>query len=470
MERTWRNHTVELQEARLVIHKLGKPPPRSHAPLSVSRKKTAVSLFSGALGMDLGFELQGDFEILACVEIDEAACDTIRTNATLGHFAGSPVVFCRDLFELSPSELMDKIGLRPGELDLLVGGPPCQSFSTAGRRQSVQDRRGTLLWRYLDFVTALQPKAFVMENVRGLMSAALYHRPIADRPEHGGAHLAEDELPGSVIRKFVDDLWEQTGGRYHLDAFEVNSANYGAPQIRERVIFVGNSLGVEVDYPEPTHGIEIGGTQAALLFDLPAGLKPWATLRDAIGDLKENNPELMDFSPRKKSFLSMVPEGGNWRTLPEEIQKESMGKAWFAKGGRSGWWRRLSWDFPCPTLVTMPNHASTSLCHPEQVRVLSVREYARIQEFPENWLFRGKTSEKYKQIGNAVPVRLGQVTAEVISKLLDAAAASSTPTGYRKASARFRQVYLNSHVRTRKWFKAGEVFAGSEARELAYSA
>lgn len=438
--------------------------------MSVSRKKTAVSLFSGALGMDLGFELQGDFEILACVEIDESACSTIRTNADLGNFAGNPVVFCRDLFDLSPEELMAKVGLRPGELDLLVGGPPCQSFSTAGRRQSVQDRRGTLLWRYLDFVAALQPKAFVMENVRGLMSAALQHRPIAERPDQGGLNLADEELPGSVIRKFVDDLWERTDGRYHLDAFEVNSANYGAPQIRERVVFIGNSAGVEVDYPEPTHGVELGGEQATLFFEQHVGLRPWATLRDAIGDLRENDLELMDFSPRKKSFLSMVPEGGNWRTLPEEIQKESMGKAWFAKGGRSGWWRRLSWDFPCPTLVTMPNHASTSLCHPEQVRVLSVREYARIQEFPDNWIFQGKTAEKYKQIGNAVPVRLGKVTAEVVSKLLDAAASGGASNFYRKASTRFRQVYVNSHVRTRKWYKAGEVFSGGEARELAYSA
>lgn len=437
--------------------------------MPVSRKKTAVSLFSGALGMDLGFELQGDFEILACVEIEAAACETIRTNAELGHFAGNPVVFCRDLFDLSPEELMEVVGLRPGELDLLVGGPPCQSFSTAGRRQSVQDRRGTLLWRYLDFVEALQPKAFVMENVRGLMSAALQHRSIADRPDYGGAELADEESPGSVIRKFVDDLWDRTGGRYHLDAFEVNSANYGAPQIRERVIFIGNSAGVEVDYPEPTHGVEVADSQTTLFFEPKAGLKPWATLRDAIGDLRENDPELMDFSPRKKSFLSLVPEGGNWRTLPEEVQKESMGKAWFAKGGRSGWWRKLSWDFPCPTLVTMPNHASTSLCHPEQVRVLSVREYARIQEFPDNWIFCGKTAEKYKQIGNAVPVRLGQVTAEVVSRLLDATAKDSSVAAYRKATTRFRQVYINSHVRTRKWYKAGEVFAGGEALELAYA-
>jgi DNA (cytosine-5)-methyltransferase 1 len=418
--------------------------------------------------MDLGFELQGDFEILACVEVNEAACDTIRTNAELGHFKGRPMVFCRDIFDFSPEELMAEIGIKPGELDLLIGGPPCQSFSTAGRRQSVQDRRGTLLWRYLEFVAALRPKAFVMENVRGLMSAALKHRTIAERPEKGGPELTDDEVPGSVMAKFVDDLREKTDGKYRVDAFEVNSANYGAPQIRERVVFIGNSFGVEVDFPEPSHGVESVADQRDLFSLHESTLRPWATLRDAIGDLRENDPELMDFSPRKKGFLSLVPEGGNWRSLPVEVQQESMGRAWYAKGGRSGWWRRLSWDFPCPTLVTMPNHASTSLCHPEQVRVLSVKEYARIQEFPDEWVFCGKTSEKYLQIGNAVPVRLGSVTAQVISQLLDAMENEDFP-GYRRSDLPFRRVYIKSHVRTRRWYKAGEVYAGTDGGELAYA-
>ncbi|SEH69526.1 DNA (cytosine-5)-methyltransferase 1 [Paracoccus alkenifer] len=431
-----------------------------------SRRKSVVSLFSGALGMDLGFELQGDFEILACVEINEAACETIRTNAEQGHFKGKPKVLCRDIFELLPQELMASIGLKPGELDLLIGGPPCQSFSTAGRRQSVQDRRGTLLWRYLEFVVALRPKAFVMENVRGLMSAALKHRPIAERPEKGGPELSEEEEHGSVMAKFVEDLRRKTQGAYRVDAFEVNSANYGAPQIRERVVFIGNSFGVEVEFPQPTHGIE-SDTEQSDLFSMHK-LKPWATLRDAIGDLRENNPELMDFSPRKKGFLSLVPEGGNWRSLPINVQQESMGRAWYAKGGRSGWWRRLSWDFPCPTLVTMPNHASTSLCHPEQLRVLSVKEYARIQEFPDEWVFCGKTSEKYLQIGNAVPVRLGKVTAQILSNLLDAMG-SGDCLSYRGGDQPFRRVYIKSHVRTRRWYKAGEIYAGTDGVELAYA-
>ncbi|GKT33835.1 C-5 cytosine methyltransferase like protein [Aduncisulcus paluster] len=307
-----------------------------------------------------------------------------------------------------------------------------------------------------------------MENVRGLMSAALKHRPIAERPEKGGPALVEEEEPGSVIAKFVEDLRDKTEGAYRVDAFEVNSANYGAPQIRERVVFIGNSFGVEVEFPQPTHGVESDADQSNLFTYNGSQLKSWATLRDAIGDLRENDPELMDFSPRKKGFLSLVPEGGNWRSLPVEVQQESMGRAWHAKGGRSGWWRRLSWDFPCPTLVTMPNHASTSLCHPEQVRVLSVKEYARIQEFPDGWIFCGKTSEKYLQIGNAVPVRLGKVTAQVVSNLLDAMGNEKRST-YRNSKQPFRRVYIKSHVRTRRWYKGGAVYAGTDGGELAYA-
>ena len=131
----------------------------------------------------------------------------------------------------------------------------------------------------------------------------------------------------------------------------------------------------------------------------------------------------MDFSPRKKKFLSLVPPGSNWRSLPVEVQQESMGRAWHAKGGRSGWWRRLNFDLPCPTLVTMPNHAGTSLCHPTETRALTLREYVLVQELPPDWEFRGTPSEQYAQAGNAVPVRLGKVAGNVIVAHLGTTAA-----------------------------------------------
>ena len=154
------------------------------------------------------------------------------------------------------------------------------------------------------------------------------------------------------------------GINYHMDCFEVNAVNYGAPQIRERALFIGNRFNAVVDFPEPTHGAhaEDPTEQHPDLFQtIPKKLLPWKTLRDVIGTLVDENAEILDFIPRKKNYLAMVPEGSNWRSLPEAVQKESMGLAWLAKGGRSGWWRRLTFDLPCPTLVTMPNHASTAL-------------------------------------------------------------------------------------------------------------
>jgi len=192
------------------------------------------------------------------------------------------------------------------------------------------------------------------------------------------------------------------------------------------------------------------------LFDKdPVNLPPWNTLRNAIGGLQEQRPVVMDFSPRKKQYLGLIPPGSNWRSLPLEAQRESMGKAWHAKGGRSGWWRRLSFDLPCPTLVTMPNHASTSLCHPTEVRALTVKEYALIQEFPDEWEFRGTPAQQYAQVGNAVPIRLGIVAGEVVAKHLDELRAA----GWKKPNHKpddYRVIYVQSHVRTRQWFKNGK--------------
>lgn len=436
------------------------------------RKLKVVSLFSGGMGLDLGLEATGRYEVIACVENDRAACETIRFNQEQGRLPKKLRVYEGDITNFDPSQIMQDLKIEPGDIDVLAGGPPCQSFSTAGKRGTVQDVRGTLLWQFLRFVQEMEPKFFLMENVRGLLSAALKHRPIAQRPDKGGPPLTAEEQPGSVVEEFVKDLRAGAGSTYHMDCFEVNSVNYGAPQIRERALFIGNRFNEQVEFPNPTHGLsEKPVSNQPSLFDDESSdgpLLPWATLRDAIESIDDPEPEVLDFSPRKKEFLAMVPPGGNWRCLPVEVQKESMKKAWEAKGGRSGWWRRLSYDFPCPTLVTMPNHASTSLCHPEHVRALSLKEYAAIQEFPIDWHFCGKTAEKYRQVGNAVPVRLGKVAGETIAAALDQLAKRKyEPSSDAKRS--YRVVYIQSHVRTRSWFKDGKAVTGGKSDRGAIS-
>jgi DNA (cytosine-5)-methyltransferase 1 len=424
-----------------------------------------VSLFTGAMGLDLGLRKTGRFNVVACLEKEKVFCDTIRANIENGNLHEKPKIYEGDIRQFDPRRLMDDLGIDEGEIDLVVGGPPCQSFSTAGRRGTVKDPRGTLLWDFLRFVKVLKPKLFLMENVRGLMSAALKHRHIAERPDKGGPALRPEEQAGSVISLFAKELEMLEGAPYRMDCFEVNAVNYGAPQLRERVLFVGNRFNREVNFPSPTHGGRYQGPhQASLLEDPNDRLLPWKTLGEAIRDVSETHPVIMDFSPRKKKYLSLVPPGGNWRHLPEQLQKESMGKAFYAKGGRSGWWRRLSFDLPCPTVVTMPNHASTALCHPVEVRALTVREYLRIQEFPDEWIVCGSPSQQYAQIGNAVPVRLGQVAGEVIVSCVSELEAQGWAVLDGPVRP-FRRVYIQSHVRTRQWYKDGQALQWNDGEK-----
>ncbi len=429
------------------------------------KKYRVLSLFSGAMGLDLGLELTGRFQTIACIEKESACCSTIGNNKEKGKLPPNLVVIEADISEQDPQAVLEEHNIPPESIDIIVGGPPCQSFSTAGRRGTTQDPRGTLLWDFLRFIEYVKPKFFLMENVRGLLSAALKHRPLAERPNKGGPPLEPEEQPGSVVRLFAEDLAKIEGAGYHLDIFEVNSVNYGAPQIRERALFFGNKYDLQLDFPNPTHEQPEPDKQGSL-FEEPK--QSWRTLGDAIASLHEENPEILDFSPRKKRFLSLVPPGSNWRSLPEEVQKESMGKAWYAKGGRSGWWRRLTFELPSPTLMTLPNHASTSLCHPTETRALSVREYARIQGFPDDWVFSGKTTQKYAQIGNAVPIQLGVVAGNVLADRLDyVIGAKMEPVS--SSTTEPRVIYVQSHIRTRQWFKDGKtVVWGNSGEDCGY--
>lgn len=392
-------------------------------------KFKVLSLFSGAMGLDIGLERTDRFETIGCVEVEASCCETIRRNRDAGRFANPDMTIIHaDITTLDPLEVLDRLQLKPGELDLIAGGPPCQAFSVFGKRRGLADSRGQLIFQLARFVEFVRPRVFVMENVRGLLS--MVRDPKAAK--------------GSMF-EMVQRRFNEIG--YRTDCFVVNSVNYGAPQIRERLIIIGNRFNLKANFKNPTHS------------DRPEeGLKPFAVLGDAIRGQPDPDPTVMDFSPRKKHYLSMIPPGGNWRSLPVEIQKESMGKTFYFKGGRSAYWRKLSYEFPCPTIVTMPNHAGTSLCHPEELRPLTVGECARVQEFPEHWEFVGTAAQKYKQVGNAVPVILGEVTGEAVVELLERTGSIEHPLI--KTPLPDTIVHLRPHVRTRWWWKNGQVIEG----------
>jgi DNA (cytosine-5)-methyltransferase 1 len=244
-----------------------------------------------------------------------------------------------------------------------------------------------LLWQFLYWAEVLRPKAFLIENVHGLLSAPL--RPGA--------------AAGSLLREFLRDVPRQ----YRIDAFVVEAADHRAPQYRTRVILVGNRLGRIAAFPPATHGPP------------GSGLPPHRTLADAVAGLVDPDPIVLPFSEAKRRVLTQVPSGGNWRSLPDAVAREAMGAAYSRKGGRTGWFRRLAWNRPCPTVLTLPNHASTSLCHPTEDRPLSVRECAAVQGFDHDWPFRGTPVERHRQVGNAVPIQLGEACGRAVADLLD---------------------------------------------------
>ncbi|EHO5625475.1 DNA cytosine methyltransferase [Salmonella enterica] len=400
--------------------------------------KKFISLFSGAMGLDLGLEEAG-FETVVCVEQDKAALKTIKTNKpSLAVFEGS-IVDC------TGSDLINISGLgNKEEIDLIAGGPPCQAFSVFGNRLGLEDARGQLIFEYIRMIKEINPKVFVMENVRGLLSMSIV--PASKKKELLNSVDSSAFEKGSLIKRVAKEF-NHLG--YHVDCFVVNAANYGAPQIRERVILIGNRFGMKASFPEPLFSNRIED-------DLPS----FKTLGDVIGPdsgFIDKYPEVMNFSPRKLKYLSMVPPGGNWRSMPVEMQKESMGKSWYLKGGRSAYWRKLSFQFPSPTVVTMPNHAGTSMCHPTELRAISVGEAAAIQEFPDHWKFEGTTTEKFRQIGNAVPVRLGKVTGGVVMALLNRIEEKDIPD---IATPTYTETHIRPHIRTRSFFKNGQAFSG----------
>lgn len=349
----------------------------------------AISLFSGAGGLDIGISKAG-FDVKLAIEFDAKAAETLRQNSK------GTIVLNKDIRDVSGEEIFNLTKLKKGKIDLVIGGPPCQSFSSAGKMRSLNDDRGNMIFEYLRIVKELKPKAFLFENVKQFS----YIQIDKSKPKPIPKNRPKD--PNLVINMLIREF-RKLG--YNLNNAIVNSANYGVPQKRERTIILGTLKDEKIKIPNITHS------------DKNDNLPDWNTLGDAIKSIN-NNEECMVYMYKRKKYLKLIPPGGHWKDLSPKLQKEAMGKKLKLGGGKTGFFRRLSYNKPSPTLCTSPKQPGTDMCHPEELRPLSVNEYAAIQEFPKTWGFVGTTTQKYKQIGNAVPVRLAFAIGEELKRHL----------------------------------------------------
>lgn len=376
-----------------------------------SDNRDVISLFSGAMGLDIGLEKAG-LNVVIGQDFDESCVKTMQAN---GHN-----VLGGDIREIEPQKLLELAGLSVGEPFLICGGPPCQPFSTAGKRLGINDPRGSLFMDFIRMIDYIRPRFFVMENVKGIMSASLKHVPLAERDEND-----PEQRLGTVLDVILSEF-DKLG--YKTVYGVLDAVNYGVPQFRERFVLIGSRDNEGIFLPIPTH-FQMHQDKAY----------QWKTVRDAIADLEFDKGECATLSEERLRFLKMVPEGGNWRDLPRDIIPIAMGGAYQSGGGKVGFYRRLSYDQPSPTVVTSPVQKATMMCHPTQDRPLSIKEYALIQQFPDDWIFTGTTAAKYRQIGNAVPVGLAEAIGKAVCAVADGNAVVETK--------RFRGTNVHNKIR-----------------------
>jgi len=335
-----------------------------------------LELFAGAGGLALGLEKAG-LKCAALNEMDRFACQTLRKN--------------RPNWKVLEGDVRD-FGFSDyrGKVDVVTGGFPCQAFSYAGKKLGLSDARGTLFYEFARAVKEVAPLICIGENVRGLLS-----------------HDNGKTLEGMI--SVLDEIG------YRVAPVEVLKAvHYKVPQKRERLILVGirKDIAAEYEYPKPHRKIY--------------------NLRDALkkGELYGSDvPESAGakYPAGKKAVLDLVPPKGYWRDLPLDVQKEFMGGSFYLGGGKTGMARRIGWDEPCLTLTCSPAQKQTERCHPDETRPFTVREYARIQTFPDDWEFAGPMAQQYKQIGNAVPVNLGREIGYSVVRFLNECYSLSKP-------------------------------------------
>lgn len=317
-----------------------------------------VELFAGAGGLALGLENAG-LESAMLVEFDKNALATLRHNRPDWHVIGDDVA---------------KVSFSSINAEILTGGFPCQAFSFAGKRLGFEDTRGTLFFEYARAIKEIKPKIIVGENVRGL------------EKHDNGRTLA-------TMLNILDDLG------YRVEYRVLRAQYLDVAQKRERLVMIGvrKDLNLPICFPkEQDYTI---------------------SLRDALSDVAESAGQT--YSEKKYAVMAKIPEGGYWRDLPDAEQQLYMGASYHLGGGKTGMARRLSWDEPSLTLTCNPAQKQTERCHPSETRPLQVREYARIQSFPDDWQFLGSCSAQYKQIGNAVPVNLAYHIGRCLRAMLD---------------------------------------------------
>lgn len=373
--------------------------------------RDVISLFSGAMGLDIGLGKAG-LNVVIGQDFEPVCVETMKAN---GHN-----VLGGDVREIDPQVLLDMTGLKVGEPFLICGGPPCQPFSTAGKRLGINDPRGSLFMDFIRMIDYIKPRFFIMENVKGIMSAPLKYVPTAERD-----NTDPDQKLGTVLDVILSEF-NKLG--YKTVYGVLDAVNYGVPQFRERFVLIGSRDNEEIFLPIPTH--------------FPKHQNPnyrWVTVGQVIRDLEDNDTECAKLGDERKGYLHLVPEGGNWKDLPEELIPVAMGGAYKSGGGKVGFYRRLSYSQPAPTLTTSPVQKATMLCHPKKDRALSVKEYARIQQFPEDWIFTGTTAAKYKQIGNAVPIGLAEAIGQAILSTADNSAEIKTK--------RFRGTSIHNRIK-----------------------
>jgi len=329
----------------------------------------AIELFAGAGGLALGLEKAG-IKCLALNEIDHWASETLRKNRPNWN------VIEDDVSNISFEKYK-------GKVDIITGGFPCQAFSYAGKKLGLKDARGTLFYEFARIVKETMPPICVGENVRGLLN-------------HDGGRTIEGMI------SILDEI-----GYKVLPPRLLKAIFYKVPQKRERVLIVGIRKDLNPNF-----------------FSFPKPYKKIYNLKDALkkGELYSSDvphSEGQSYPQKKKAVLEKVPEGGYWRDLPIDIQKEYMGRSFYLGGGKTGMARRMSWNEPSLTLTCSPAQKQTERCHPEKTRPFTVREYARIQTFPDDWKFCGSIAQQYKQIGNAVPINLAKEIGYSIIRFLN---------------------------------------------------